>query len=103
MCTVSAVTAAIGVNAAGEIDDMVTGFCQNAGGKYTNIAIFAVEVKMTVTVLVKAVGIVLPGFKGKVDGRWQVFLLIVFRGAQVNEKTARVGRENVQVIDSQRV
>ena len=53
--------------------------------------------------MVKLVRIVLPGFEGKVDGGWQVFLLVVFRGAQVNEKTARVGRESMQVVDSQRV
>ncbi len=103
MCTASEATTAIGVDASGEIDDMVTGFGQNPGSKYADITVFAIKIKVAGSVLVKMVRIVLPGFEGKVDGGWQMFLLIVFRSTQINEKTARVGRESMQIVDSQRV
>jgi len=69
MCTASETTAPIGMDTSGEIDDMITCFCQNPGGKDTDIAVFAVEVKVAGAVHAKTVRIVLPGFKWEVDGR----------------------------------
>ena len=100
MRTASETAAAIGVDSSGEIGNMIPCLSQYTGGKDADIAVFAVEVKVAGTVFTKRIRIVLPGFKGEVDGGGQVFLVVIFRIAQVDEKTARVGREGVQVVDS---
>lgn len=100
MWIASETTSAIGMYAAGEIDDPVSGFCQNAGCEDADIAVFTVKVEMAVAVLAETFRIVLPALKGEIDGRREMLLMVVFRSAQVDEKTARVRRYGMQVVDA---
>lgn len=78
MCNASETTPAVGVDASGEIDNMISRFGKNPGSEYTDVAIFTVEVNMPRTVFAKTVRIVLPGFKGEVDGRGKMFFPVIF-------------------------
>lgn len=99
MYIASEAATAICVDAAGEIDNMVTCFRKNTCSANTDIAIFTVKIKMTGTIWFEQFRMVLPGFEGKVNSRRKVLFAIIFRVAKVNEKTAGVGREGVQVVD----
>lgn len=100
MCSASEATTAVGMDATGEIDDPVSGFGQDAGSENTDVTIFAIEIKVAGTVIAEKLRIVLPAFEGKIDGRRQMFFLVVFRSTQVDEKTARVGGDGMQLVDS---
>lgn len=101
MCTASEATTAVRVNSSGEINNMVAGFGENTGSANADVSVFAVEIEMAGTVMVEKIRRILPGFKGKIDGGRQMLFVIVFRGAQINQETAWVGREGVKVIDPQ--
>ena len=81
MCTASEATAAICMDASGEINNMVAGFREDTGSKNTDITIFAIEVEVAGAVITETLRIVLPTFKRKVNSGGQMFFMVVFRGA----------------------